>query len=141
MSTGKKIFITILCFIGAIIAVGIANYVLQIAVIFLDVVTRLSSTSAFVIVLWIVTGVFGAVFTGSGAEQFLGKENFSYKFTGNTIIVISLLSILFAIIMLSKGEFKRSPSEFSLLLSNGYVFLSFFVGSAAMGAILRNLDS
>jgi len=141
MSTGKKIFITTLFFIGAVIAVGIANYVLQIAVIFLDVVTRLSSTSAFVIVLWVVTGVFGAVFTVSGAEHFLGKANFSYKFTGNTIIIISLLAIIFAIIMLSKGEFKGSPSEFSLLLSNGYVFLSFFAGSAGMAAILRNLDS
>lgn len=141
MSFGKKIFITILCFIGAIIAVGIANYLLQIAFVFLDIITRLSSTSAYIIVLWIVTGVFGAVFAFSGAEYFLGKDNFSHKFTGNTIMVVSLIAIVFAVIMLSRGEFKGNPSEFSLLLSNGYVFLSFFAGSAAMAAILRNLDS
>jgi H+/Cl- antiporter ClcA len=140
MSTNKKILITILCFIVAIIGVSIVNYVLQIAVIFLDIVSRLSASSAFVIVLWIVTGVFGAVFAVSGAEHFIGKANFTHKLSGNTVVVVSLLAIVFAVIMLSKGEFKHNPSEFSLLLSNGYIFLSFFAGSAAMGAILRNLD-
>ncbi len=140
MSTGKKISIIILSFIGAIIGVSIANFLLQIAIIFLDVVTRFSSSSAYVIVLWIVTGVFAAVFAFGIAEHFVGKENFTHKFTGNTIIVVSLLAIAFAIIMLSNGEFKHNPSEFSLLLSNGYVFLSFFAGSAAMAAILKNVD-
>ena len=140
MSRSKKIVITILAFIVAIIAVSIVSYILQIAVIFLDIVSRLSSSSAFVIVLWIVTGVFGAVFAVSGAEQFLGKENFTHKLSGNTILIVSLLAITFAIVMLSKGEFKHNPSEFSLLLSNGYVFLSFFVGAGGMAAILRNLD-
>lgn len=141
MSTSKNIIIIIFCFIVATTAVCIINYVLQIAFIFLDLVTRKSATSAYIIVLWIVTGVFGAVFTVSGADQFPGKGKISSGLTGNTILVVSLVAILFAIFMLSKGEFRHNPSEFSLLLSNGYVFISYFVGSGAMAAIARKLDS
>jgi len=140
MALSKKLMYTTLSFVISIIAVCIINYVLQIVVIFLDIVSRLSSSSAFIIVLWIVTGVFAAVFTVSGAEFLAGKKNFSYKLTGNTVLIISSCAIVFAIILLVNGEFYHNPSDFSLLLSNAYVFLSFFTGSAVMGAVLRNLD-
>lgn len=140
MTGAKKILITISSFVAAIVMACIGNFILQVLVIFLDIVSRMSGSSAYVIVLWIVTGVFGAIFAVSIAEQFLGKNNFSHRFTGNVILTVSVLAILFAFILLSKGEFRQNPSEFSLLLSNGYVFLSFFAGSAAMAAILRNMD-
>ncbi len=136
----KKIFYTLISFLVSIIFVCVANYLFQILVIFLDIVTRLSSSSAYIIVLWIVTGAFAAVFTISGVEYLIGKNHFSYKLTGNIILILSLLMISAATILLVNGHFKRNPSEFSLLLSNGYVFISFFSGAGIMAAILRNLD-
>lgn len=80
------------------------------------------------------------MFTVSGVEFFTGKNHFSYKLTGNIILILSLLMIFAAVILMVKGHFKRNPSGFSLLLSNGYVYISFFSGAGIMAAILRNLD-
>lgn len=136
----KKILYSIIAFAAVTIIMCIANYLLQIAFIFLDVVTRLSSSSAFVIILWIVTGVFAAIFTSGAAEAFIGKKDFTYKVTGNTVIIIAAVAIVFSIVLLVNGQFRHNPSEFTLLFSNGYIFLSFFAGAGAMAAILRNID-
>lgn len=140
MLLSKKTFYIIISFLISIFLVCIFNYLLQIVAIFLVFVKRLSSSTAFIIVLWIVTGIFSIIFTASGAEYLIGKKDFSHRFTGNTILIISLVMILTAIILMLKGHFKHNPSEFTLLLSNGYVFISFFTGAGIMAAIMRNLD-
>ena len=137
----KKIAALFLSFIIATIVVCVANFLLQIVLIFTDIVTRLESSSAMVIVLWIVTGVFGAVFTIAAAEQLVGKHKEMYALAGNLVLVASLLAIAFAVFFLSRGLFRRDPKEFTLLFSNGYVFISYFAGAAAMALILRKLDT
>ena len=130
----------VLSFLIATVGVCIANFVIQVLLIFTDIVTRWESTSVSVIVLWIVTGVFGAVFGVAMGDQLTGKRPDIYKQTGNTILLVSLVAIAIAVYLLSQGHFKKNPKEFSLILSNGYVFLSYFVGSGGMSLILRNLD-
>ncbi len=117
----KKTAAFIASFAIATVVVCIANFILQ-------------------IVLWIVTGVFGAVFTIGAAEQLAGKEREIDAQAGNVVLVVSLLAIAFAVFFLSRGLFRRDPKEFSLLFSNGYVFISYFAGAAAMSLILRKLD-
>jgi len=137
----KNIAWNILAFLLMTIAVCIVNYILQIIIIFMDIFSRrLEESVVYVIVLWLVTGVFGSVFTTGLAEHLVKKENFTYKVSGNTILLVSVLAIIPAIILMSKGDFMRNPKEFTLLLSNGYVWVAYFVGTGAMAAILRNLD-
>ena len=136
----KNIASCTLSFFIATVLVCIANFILQVILIFTDIMTRLNSSSAMVIVLWIVTGVFGAVFTIAAAEQLAGKQKEIYAQAGNVVLVVSLLAIAFAVFFLSRGLFRRDPKEFSLLFSNGYVFISYFSGAAAMALILRKLD-
>lgn len=137
----KKIAALLVSFVIATVAVCIANFVLQIILIFTDIVTRLESSSAMVIVLWIVTGVFGTVFTLAVAEQLSGKQKDIFAQAGNAVLVISLLAIAFSVFFLNRGLFRRDPKDFSLLFSNGYVFISYFAGAAAMALILRKLDT
>lgn len=137
----KKTATLLLSFILATVVVCIANFVLQIILIFTDIVTRMSTSSVMVIVLWLVTGVFGAVFTVAGAEQLSGGKKDIYKQAGNLVLVASLLAIALAVFFLSRGHFRRDPKEFSLLFSNGYVFISYFTGAAGMSLILRKLDT
>lgn len=136
----KKTAAFILSFAIATVAVCMANFLLQIVLIFTDIVTRMESSSAMVIVLWIVTGVFGAVFTIAAAEQLAGNQTEIYAQAGNAVLAISLIAIIVAVVLLSGGHFRRDPKEFSLLFSNGYVFLSYFTGAAIMALILRKLD-
>ncbi|MFZ9387023.1 MAG: hypothetical protein ACO25B_04015 [Chitinophagaceae bacterium] len=127
-------------FVLATVLVCIANFIIQILIIFADLVTRLESSSVMVIVLWIVTGVFGAVFCVGIGEHFVGLPADKYRQAGNTVLVVSLLAIAFAVFFLSRGLFRRDPKEFSLLLSNGYVFIAYFTGASGMALIMRNLD-
>lgn len=136
----KKIGWTFLAFALATVAVCIANFILQFVLIFVDIVSRMDSSSLMIIVLWLVTGVFGAVITVSLAEQFLGKALFTYKMTGITVTVVSAIAIAAALLLFGKNYFQRSASDFSLLFSNGYVFISYFAGAGIMGLILKNLD-
>lgn len=129
-----------LSFVIATVAVCIANFILQIILIFTDIVTRMESSSVMVIVLWVVTGVFGTVFTLGVAEQLAGKQKDIYAQAGNVVLLVSLLAIAFSLFFLSRGLFRRDPKEFSLLFSNGYVFISYFTGAAAMALIMRKLD-
>lgn len=137
----KNIAWNILAFILMTVAVCIVNYILQIIIIFMDIFSRrLEESVAYVIVLWLVTGIFGSVFTTGLAEHLVKKGNFAYKVSGNTILVISILAIIPAIVIMSKGHFMHNPKEFTLLLSNGYVWVAYFGGAGGMAAILRNLD-
>jgi hypothetical protein len=141
MTPLKKNGYILLSFIITIVILCVVNYVFQIAVIFLDIISRrLNSSAAYVIVLWLVTGVFTTVFTEGVAEQLAGKEHSSYKNVGTVVLITSCLALVFSISLLLAGEFRHDPEEFSLLLSNGYVFTAFFAGTAAMALVFRKLD-
>ncbi len=136
----KTIFKFIFSFAFVTVLVCIANFLLQIALILLDVVTRLESTSAMIIILWVVTGVFAVVFAPGIAAQLTGTEKGIYEPVCNTILAISIIAVISAIVIMSKGHFKHNPSDFSLLLSNGYVFIAYFTGTALMALVMRNLE-
>jgi len=141
MTKSRSFAWNLLAFLVITIAVCIANYILQIIIIFMDIFSRrIAESSAYVIVLWLVTGVFASVFTMDLAEHLVKKENFTYKFSGNAILLVSVLAIIPAIVIMSRGDFMYDPKEFSLLFSNGFVWVSYFTGAGAMAAILRNLD-
>ena len=135
----KKNVGILLSFLLATLLVCIGNFVLQILLIFLDIATRLDSSSLMVIVLWIVTGVFATVFTKGIAELVAGADT-TYRQTSTIVLIIAVLAIAVAVTGLSRGLFRRSPEEFSLLFSNGWVFISYFAGAAGMALIMRKLD-
>lgn len=136
----KRTAYTVLAFAAVMVATCILNFLLQLAFIFFDLISRRDASSAYIIALWVVTGVFTTVLAAGLAEQFLGKENFSYKQTGFIFIVISAAAAAFAVVLLAAGHFRHNPQEFSLIFSNGYVFLSFFIGAGAMALVMRKLD-
>lgn len=141
MNKGKLIAWNILAFVIMTVVIGIVNYILQIIVIFMDLFSRrLQESSLYVIVLWLVTGVFATVFAASLAEHLVKKENFTYKLTGNTLLLLCVVAVVPVIIIMINGDFMHDPKEFTLLLSNGFVWVSYFTGAGAMAAILRNLD-
>lgn len=136
----KRIFQAVLAFALGTFAVCIANFVLQFLLIFVDIISRKDASSAMIIVLWLVTGVFGAVFSISIAEQVTVKSGFTHKESGTVILVVSLLAIGLAAFSFDKGLFRRSASDFSLLFSNAWVFIAYFTGAGGMSLILRKLD-
>ena len=141
MSKGKLIAWNVLSFAMMTVVIGIVNYILQLIIIFMDLLSRrLQESNLYVIVLWLVTGVFAAVFTASLAEHLVKKENFTYKLTGNILLLLSVLAVVPAVIIMINGDFMHDPKEFTLLLSNGFVWVAYFTGAGAMAAILRNLD-
>lgn len=137
---GKRILQTVIAFALGTFGVCIANFVIQFLLIFVDIISRQDASSAMVIVLWLVTGVFGAVFSVSFTEQMLGKEGFTHKESGTVIGVVSVICIGLAFLFFSQGFFKRNASDFSLLFSNAWVFISYFTGAGAMSLILRKMD-
>lgn len=138
MSTGKKYLFIVLSFAIAMTAMCVANFIFQIVFIFLDIISRKQSSSLFVLVLWIVTGVFATVFTTGIMEQLTSKEQTSYAETGKIVLIISVIAVVAAILFLSAGQFKKDAEEFSLIFSNGYVLISFFAGAGAMAVVMRN---
>ncbi len=117
----------------------VVNFVAQIALIFMDVVSRLESSAALTQVLWFVTGVFGSIFTEATAGMFLKKEEITYHLVHYPILIISIVAIALAVVLMSMGEFVADPVEFTLIFSNGFVFLSYFLGAGGFSFIGRKL--
>jgi hypothetical protein len=104
------------------------------------VVTRLESTSASMIALWLVTGVFTTVITAGVLEQLAGKREAGLPFVGRVSLAISVAAVVLTVVLMLSGHEGRDPMEFSLMFTNGWVVLAFFVGSGLMGAVVRTLD-
>ncbi len=136
LTTHLKIF---LAFLISTFVLCVLNFIAQIALIFIDIISRWESTSALTIVLWIVTGVFGAIFTESAAGLFINKNQISYRLIHTPVLFVSLAAILLAVFLMVQGEFIADPSEFTLLFSNGIVFISYFIGSAGFAFLARKL--
>lgn len=111
------------------------NFLAQIALIFVDLLSRLDSSSAAILALWFVTGVFTTVFA-------LGDPDLSpdhARFGGNLLLAISLAAIGFAIAWATTLGPGGDPLEFSLMFTNAWVVIVFFAGSGAMAWVFRNL--
>lgn len=134
-----KYFKIILAFIITTSIMCVLNFIAQIALIFLSLVSRLESSSALTLVLWFVTGVFGAIFTEAAAGMFLKKEDITYPLVHTPIFMVSIVAVVLAVVLLLMGEFVADPAEFTLLFSNGFVFLSYFVGTGGFSFIGRKL--
>ncbi len=117
----------------------VVNFMAQIALIFMDVVSRLESSSALTLVLWFVTGVFGAIFTEAAAGMFIKKEDITYPLVHTPIFIASIVAVVLAVVLLLMGEFVVDNVEFTLLFSNGFVFLSYFLGTGGFSFIGRKL--
>jgi hypothetical protein len=135
-----KHFYIVLSFIITTLIMGVVNFVAQVVLIFLDVISRWESSSALIIVLWIVTGVFSAIFTEATAALFLDKKEITYRLVHSPILIVSIVAIALAVVFMLQGEFIHDTSEFTLLLSNGFVFISYFLGTGGFAFIGRKLD-
>ena len=140
MTISRKILYLVLALVMAIVITGILNFLLQLLIALIDPIMRISASGLYVVVLWIVTGIFCSVLTFSLAEPMLGKENADSKFIARVIIIISIIMIVFSLYLIYDQNMGLPVSEFSLLFSNPYILLSFFIGVAGMSFILRRLN-
>ncbi len=129
----------VLAFIMTTVIMCAINFIAQIVLIFTDIVSRMETSSALAIVLWMVTGVFAAIFTEAAAELFIDKKDITYRLIHTPVLVVYIIAIVLAVILMLQGEFMSDPSDFTLLLSNGFVFISYFFGTAGMAFIGRKL--
>jgi H+/Cl- antiporter ClcA len=129
----------ILAFIITTFIMCVVNFIGQIVLIFIDVVSRMESSSALTIVLWIVTGVFAAIFTQATAEQFIAKKEITYRLVHWPILIISMVAIVIAVVLMIQGEFISDPADYTLLFSNGFTFISYFLGTGGFAFIGRKL--
>jgi hypothetical protein len=67
------------------------------------------------------------------------KKDISYQLVHYPVLMVSTAAIVMALVLMFQGEFIADPSEFTLLFSNGFVFISYFFGAAAMSFIGRKL--
>jgi hypothetical protein len=134
-----KYFKIILSFIITTSIMCVVNFIAQIALIFMDVVSRLESSSALTLVLWFVTGVFGAIFTEATAGMFMKKEEITYSLVHYPILIISMMMIVLAVVLMLMGELEADNVEFTLIFSNGFVSLSYFLGAGGFSFIARKL--
>ena len=103
----------------------------------MDVVSQFEASSMLTIMLWLVTGVFGAIFTEAAAGLFLDKKEITYPLIHTPVLTVSIVMIILAGVMMSLGEFVSDPSDFTLLFSNGFVFISYFLGAGGFAFIGR----
>ncbi len=129
----------VLAFLITTIIMGAVNFVAQIALLFMDLLSRWESSSALIVVLWIVTGVFASIFTEAVAGLFLNKKEITYRLIHYPVLVVYVIAIVMALVFMFQGHFISDIAEYTLLFSNGFVFISYFFGAAAMSFIGRNL--
>jgi hypothetical protein len=117
----------------AMLCLCVANFLAQIAMIFLDVLTRLDSSSAAILALWFVTGVFTTIFAVGELDQPPGNGFFRATVVGVLAIVVLVIAIAFA----ATGHHGGDPLEFSLMFTNVWVVIAHFLGAGAMALVLR----
>lgn len=135
----KKYLLIVLSFLITTLIFCVINFVAQIILIFVDVVSRWESSALLTLVLWFVTGVFSSIFTEAAASMFIAKEEITYPLLHTPILITSIIAIALGVLLMFMGELEADNVEFTLLLSNGYVFISYFVGTGAFSWIARKL--
>ena len=111
------------------------NFVAQIALLFVDLLSRLDSSSAAILALWFVTGVFTTVLTVGDPDHTPDHSRFS----GNVLLGLALLAIALSIVWGATLGGGGDPLEFSLMFTNVWVVIAFFAGSGAMAWVFRQL--
>lgn len=114
-------------------ALCVANFVAQVAMVFLDVLTRLDSSSLAILVLWFVTGVFTTIFAVGELDRPPGNGLFGATVVG----ALAIAALTVAIVLLATGHHGGDPLEFSLMFTNVRVVIAFFAGAGAMAFVLR----
>jgi hypothetical protein len=137
MPSVPRILRVLASFALTMLAACVANFVLQIGMIFLDVLTRLESSSAAILALWFVTGVFTTVI-GIGE---LDRPPGNGRFGGTVVLVLSVVAIAAAIVLAWNDCPGGDPLDFSLMFTNVWVVIAFFAGSGAMAAVIRLADT
>lgn len=130
--TGRTLH-TIGVFLLWLAAMCVVNFVAQVAMIFVDLLTRLDSSSAAILALWFVTGVFHTVFTVGDLEQPPGNA----RFRALVVLVLSVVAVAASIAAWSFGCPGGDPLEFSLMFTNVWVVIAHFTGAGAMAFVLR----
>lgn len=134
-----KFFKIVFAFLITTMIMSAVNFVAQIALIFMDLLSRWESSSALIVVLWIVTGVFASIFTEGIAGLFINKKEITYRLVHYPVLVVSVMAMVMALVFMFQGHFISDVAEYTLLFSNGFVFVSYFLGAAVMSFIGRNL--
>ncbi|MBK8978642.1 MAG: hypothetical protein IPM29_22320 [Planctomycetes bacterium] len=111
----------------------VVNFVAQIAMVFLDVLTRLESSSAAILALWFVTGVFTTVFTCGDLDEPSGDG----RFRATVVLWLSCVAVVASIVAACLGWPGGDPLEFSLLFTNVWVVIACFLGAGVMASVLR----
>lgn len=133
----RRILRVLLSFALTMAAACVANFVLQVAMVFLDVLTRLESSSAAILVLWFVTGVFTTVVAVGDLDVPPGNGRF-----GGTVVLGLAIAAIGASIVLAMNDCPGGdPLEFSLMFTNVWVVIAFFAGAGAMAFVLRLADT
>jgi hypothetical protein len=125
----------LLRFALAMAALCCVNFLAQIALIFVDLLTRLESSSAAILALWFVTGVFTTVFALGDPDRSPDHA----RFGGNLLLALSLAAIGLAVAWATALGPGGDPLEFSLMFTNTWVVIAFFAGSGAMAWVFRKL--
>jgi uncharacterized membrane protein YGL010W len=141
LTAAKHALLGAAAFALALVSTCVANFVLQLGLIFVDVLTRLEESAAMVLASWFVTGVFTTVFAIGWHEQFVGKEHFRWRTSGNVALLISALVLAVTIVLICRGWSWRDPQDWSLLTENPWNVVACFTGSGGMAAVGRTLDS
>ena len=133
MSLLSRVARVLVSFALAMLCLCVVNFLAQIVMIFLDVVTRLDSSSAAILALWFVTGVFTTIFAVGELDRPPGNGFFRATVVGVLAIVALGIAIAFA----ATGRHGGDPLEFSLMFTNVWVVIAHFFGVGAMALVLR----
>lgn len=133
MSLASRTLRVVLSFALTMVAACVVNFVLQLGMIFLDVLTRLDSSSGAILALWFVTGVFTTVIGIGEWDRPPGNA----RFAGTVVLALSVVAVAVSVALAVTGSCGGDPLEFSLMFTNVWVVLAFFVGAGAMAWVMR----
>jgi hypothetical protein len=133
VSLVSRVSMVLVSFALAMLCLCVVNFLAQIAMIFLDVVTRLDSSSAAILALWFVTGVFTTIFAVGELDRPPGNG----FFRATVVCALAIIALGIAIVFAATGRHGGDPLEFSLMFTNVWVVIAHFLGAGAMALVLR----
>lgn len=126
----------LLWFFGWKVATAIAATLAQLGLFLVD----LEATPLLVPALWLVTGVFTAVFA-SGVTDYMGEiPGGKHRRVGTVLVALAVVAIAAAVYLIVEHDFGGDPAESFLPFTNGYVVVSFYLGVGLAGLVIRSMD-
>lgn len=120
-------------FVLAAIGASAANFLLQVGLVFVDVLTREDSSPFAIVALWLVTGVLSTVLTVRELAQ-----PARVRCEATVVLVASAIGFAAALVQLAGDWPGRDPEEYAFVFESAWVTLAFFTGSGAMAGVLRH---